>query len=81
MNDAEKYMAGARIVETLRRAERIELDGPGLAAHQFSAILAIDEQVVTTVCRLLVGEGYAIEHVTPGRGTPFWRYRDPGEGE
>lgn len=75
---AEKYLTGARVVEMLRRAEVIEVDGPGMAAHQLEAVLDVDEDEAAAVCRLLVGEGYAAEYQTPG-GTPYWRYRDPGE--
>lgn len=74
-DDDERYIIGARIVEALRRAELIEIDGPGLAAHQIEAVLGIDEDEATKVCRLLVVEGYAIEYPT-ANGTPFWRFRD-----
>lgn len=76
--DAERYLTGARIVEALRRSETIQIDGRGLAAHQIEALLGVHEDEAAEVCRLLVGEGYAIELATKG-GTPYWRYADPDE--
>lgn len=77
MTDSQ-YLTGARIVETLRRAEDIDLDGPGLAAHQVEAILGVDEDEAAEVLRLLAHEGYATEHATEN-GTPFWRYAEVDE--
>lgn len=77
--DDERYMTGARVLRALQQAETIEIDGPGLAAHQVETIIDIPESEATHVCRLLVAEGLATEHATSKTKTPYWRFHTEEE--